>query len=175
MSYQPGGQPPAVPPWQMQQTMLPPKSSRDTKIALIVVAVTVVIVLAAVFAWWFLSQGLVGTNGGGPTHALGLSIGSAGANWTMTVASVSGNMRPSEVSMTMFDQNGALISPMSSVPLSDLTLANWVTYKVAYQKLSAGNYIGVGDRILVDKMTYWSGCRFQIKDASTILSTGRFS
>jgi len=158
-----------------QQTAPPRGMSRETKIVVIVVVsvISVVIIIGVAFTWWILSQGLVSSNGGN-RRALGFTPSSTGGNWTLTVASVHGNMRPSEIMMTIYDMNGVVKNPMSSIPLSQLTSTEWPTYRVTYQKTVSGNFIVAGDTILVHKQSYPSGYRYQIRDDSSILATGTF-
>jgi len=165
-----------VPPPTWPQIAPPRGQPRNTQliIAVVVIAVVLAVTLPIAAAWvlyWSVSQSL---ENGSQIHTISFNIQSSGGNWTMIVSFVSGNMNPSGTFMTIFDYNGQVKMPMSSVPLSSLTPANWNTYGVLYQKTSAGSYVGVGDTILVYKLSYPSGHRYQISDSSSIIASGQF-
>ena len=175
MSSQPPGQPVVSQMPAPLQPMPPPMRPVDSRIlfAIVAVVVAVAVVLAVVVVIVTRpSSPPVGTT---PTvHEIGLSLQSTGSNWSMLVSHVSGTMLLSGTIISIFDHNGAVKMPMSAVPLSSLTQANWGTYHVVYQSLSGGSTIKVGDRILVYKPSYPSGNGYQISESSGILATGHF-
>jgi hypothetical protein len=130
--------------------------------------VTVILVFAAVFLLFIHDYGPYET----PSRPLAFRIGSEGYNWTLTVTYGPTEFKPSDLFMTIYDANGSVRPPMSSIRLTALTSDNWMTYRMTYQKLSAGTFIDIGDKILADKSTYPSSNRFEIRDSSSILATG---
>lgn len=107
---------------------------------------------------------------------VGMMIGvePSGANWTMTFTLVPSGLALTDVTLTILDVNYNIKAPMDSVPLSDLTLANWNTYMVRYVPLGGGPDLRVGSTILVDRTTYPAGCRWELMRGVNILSTGFF-
>ena len=180
-----GGQPPtdktppagsARQPSQVQKIVLLSRSSRraETIVNVVAVVVAVVVILYTFVALWYWNRAIIFTCDENYCAAIEIALGTSGNNWTMTVSHVQGNMRPSDIYMTIFDSNGTVKMPMSSVPIPTLTLANWTTYKVAFQKMHAGIDVGVGDKIFVDRESYPLGYHYRLHDSTRILATGEF-
>jgi len=152
-----------------------PESSSERSVIYIVVAIAVAIcvVSAVTFMMWMMAGGLT-DDVVYPSHELNLSVARVGGNFSMFVGHALGDMRPSEVYMTILDHNGEVKSPMSSVPLDELTPSNWSTYKAEFQKLYPSIYVGVGDAIMVNNTVYPSGYRYEVRFAAMNLATGYF-
>ncbi len=78
-------------------------------------------------------------------------------NWTLWIRSVTCGLYLTSITMTIL--NG-LIEPvgiMNHVPLSELTPANWDTYKVVYQKYEDESTLAIGAKILFDATAYPAG------------------
>ena len=158
------------------QPMPPPMRPVDGRIlfAIVAIVVAVAVVLAVVVVIVTRPSSSPAPTGGGSPYVIRFSLQSTDSNWSIMVASVRATLLLSGTFISIYDQNGAVKMPMSTVPLSSLTQANWGTYHVVYQSLSGGSTIKVGDRILVYKPSYPSGCQYQLSELSGILAAGTF-
>jgi len=142
-----------------------------------ILMVAITVVLAAVL--YVMVSGLLGTQSSG-AKSVGFSASSAGSNWTLTVASVSASgLSYTSTTFKVYDANGApklsvLISAIAwTVPAHVCT--TWGTNKACYMPATDGNVeIKVGDRMNVDKVTYISGYKWEMLDATSILAQGTF-
>jgi len=145
-----------------------------------ILMVAITVVLAAVL--YVMVSGLLGT-GQTTAKTVGFSAGSAGNNWTLTVASVSASgLSYTATTFKIFDSNGV---PKKSVLLSDVkgdalgsctnSPAPWGTNHVCYLLSNTANTeIKVGDRMNIDKVTYLSGYKWELIDSTSILAQGTF-
>jgi len=104
---------------------------------------------------------------------VGLVEQETGGNWTLLVSSIRGQVPLDTTTLSIKNQDGAVMYPMSAVPLSQLTAQNWATYKVIYQKQNLSDTsVTSGSSILIDRAGYPRGCNYVLTTANNIVAMG---
>jgi len=104
---------------------------------------------------------------------VGLVEQETGGNWTLLVSSVRGQVPLDTTTLSIKNQDGAVMYPMSAVPLSQLTAQHWATYKVIYQKQNLSDTsVTSGSSILIDRAGYPHGCSYVLTTANNIVAMG---
>jgi hypothetical protein len=102
------------------------------------------------------------------------TIQSAPSLWIMHVTDPPAGGSLSWVRLTIKNRSGAIVPPMDSVPLEDLTAGNFTTYGVLYARVRDEGVVRAGANINVSKTMYPSGFTYEVTDGYIALATGVF-
>ena len=133
---------------------------------ILMVAITVVLaaVLYAMIGGW---------NRPPDQPMVGLVRQETGQNWTLMVSTVRGQVPLDTTTLTIKNRDGAVMYPMSAIPLSQLTAQKWEDYNVMYQKQNQDDStVTPGSSLLVDRTTYPTGCSYVLTTSDAIIATG---
>jgi len=153
---------------------VPPRRD-DTRLILIVVVVVIIIlvivpiVIAA--ALYVMVSGLIGGPGGPGIQTMGISVQTAGTNWSLQVVSVSGGPLPATTFLTILDDQGGTL--LARRAWSGLTLGTWFTFQVVYEDSDPSvPEIVAGDGLVADRTAYPAGSVAQISSDQGVLWAG---
>ncbi len=155
------------------------RSKRKTATLVLVALESALLIVGSV---WYAHQMITQT--GSPTPSadcnlaarrlgLGLVLKENAGNWSLAVSQTMPDLHLTDTMMSLFDTAGKVIEPMRRIPLADLDVSNWSTYKALYVKHGIQyDCVEKGDEIIISKAFYPEGSRYQLMDSSTILANG---
>ncbi len=150
-----------------------PKTRRVRTLLMFLFAVTLVSILVVAVAWHYAILNLESQerrcDGGYMYQPLAFTLMRSNGNWTVTSTCTNKAIHLSEVTITIFDLNGAIANSMHSVLLTNLTQANWATYYVLYVKVGSEDYVRQSAQLVIDATQYHSRYRFHLATYGGIL------
>jgi hypothetical protein len=154
-----------------------PRMRRDRTLFLFLFAVALVSISVVAVAWHYAALNPEAQErrcGGGydVIVPLAFNLVQSNGNWTLTSTCTNKAIHIGDVTVTIWDVNGAIVNPMRSVLLTNLTEANWATYHVLYVKAGSEDYVRQSAQIVIDMTWYHSGYRCELADYESILYLG---
>ncbi len=98
-----------------------------------------------------------------------VSIDARGSNWSVEVIQSAPGLTPATTYLLVRDAQGGIA--LARTPWSSLTLANWGTYRAAYQDANpADPDIRAGDSLVLDRTRYPTGSSIEVLSDSGVLT-----
>jgi len=142
---------------------------KEVVIVLTIVLVYLIIMLAIALATYYSCCGPPG-----PIVVIKVTLQEVDGNWSLIVDHTSSGLALNNVTLTIYNAGGFVISPMNRVPLSMLTEENWTTYGVLYKRVANETEVNVEAAILINMVRYPIGSHWEFSDSVGCLSAGTF-
>ncbi len=151
---------------------------RRWRLKIFAMAVAIIITVSVLSVVFFTLTGCIDCNGfRSPQYPYAyLDLREDAKNWTLHVSYVykaGHSLVLDSVTATIFDRNGAPMTPLNDVPLTNLTLDNFTMYHVRYQSWSDEKELAVLGKFTITKAAYQMAGRFELFFQGRVLSRER--